>query len=345
VAVRQRQQFHVLPALPENIQWGFFDRDLKPRLEVASGDIVRIETVSNIGQLHAQGLLDDQIAAIYETVQDRGPGNHVLTGPVAVANALPGNALEVRVLDLQVRHPYGISLNLPGGILGTETSPKTVCMLWNVSDDGDRAFPIARFKAAISKLPLAEVSEWEDIANSSELSIPTRFHLGTAGLALADPGRWTTLPPRRVGGNVDQWRFGVGTSMFYPVEVPGALFSCGDAHLAQGDGEVAATGIESHMTATLQFIVHDVPWVHTPVLSAPDAWILHAFGDTLDEALSLATREALNFLVARGRAPSDAYALLSLAVDFGITQAVDHKLGVHAVISKHLARDAKANRT
>lgn len=168
------------------------------------------------------------------------------------------------------------------------------------------------------------------------IAVPVRMHLGVAGVASETDQRVNSIAPGRFGGNIDQWRFGIGTAMLYPVLVPGALFSCGDGHLSQGDGEVSGWGIETHLNATLQFRVLKSHPLNNPVLSTPSDWVVHGFGPTLDEACRNAAVEALDFLVDRGLDSDDAYGLLTVAADFGITQVVDNQLGVHVVLRKSL---------
>jgi acetamidase/formamidase len=345
-----RGGFHRLDAVPENIHWGYFSRDLQPRLFINSGDIVVIEALSPVGHLYPKGLIDSQIRSVYTSVTDRGPASHMMTGPIGIKEAEPGDALEVRVLDLQPRHPFGIGLAAPGFILGSELGLETFGTVWAIDDVGTSAYAISWFRCTNWKLPQASITAKGRIAREQALRVPLRLHLGVAGVAPAESGRVSSIPPRSVGGNLDQWRFGVGTSMFYPIAVPHGLFSCGDGHLAQGDGEVAATGIETHLTATLQLILHKNYAVSAPLLVTPTHWVIHALADTLDEALQAATRDALDFLVKRGFERMAAYTFLSLAVDFGITQAVDQKVGVHAIIERErvssmLPTENQASRT
>lgn len=332
-------QLHHLPALPRTVHWGHFDRDLPPCLAIEPGDVVRVETVTNHGAEAPELMLDEAVAAIYREVRDRGPGPHILTGPVAVAGAEPGDALEVRVLALEPRVPYGVNVRGEWGLLWEETGREDFAAVLRADPSTGRARAIFGFPFPQPKPPGATLLPADAVARRPVLAgvtLPLRPHLGIAGVAPERPGRVTTAVPGRFGGNVDQWRFGPGSCMRYPVLVPGALFSCGDAHLAQGDGEVTGTAIEAHVTATLQFELHKGQAPGNPLLETATHWVVHAFAPTLDEACRLAGLEALDFLASRGLARGDAYTLLSLACDFGITQVVDGDRGVHVLIPKDL---------
>jgi acetamidase/formamidase len=297
---------------------------------------VRVETVTYHGNVYPDGFTDPTINEIYRGVTERGPGPHLLTGPIAVDGAEPGDSLEVRVLALEPRLPFGLTAQLPGFLLKPDPEEATVGTVWAIDATLGRAKAMFRFTYPVPR-PAAEVPlrpEREPALRG--ISVPLRPHLGVSGLASAVNGRVSTRAPGRFGGNMDQWRFGASTTMTYPVLVSGGLFSCGDAHLAQGDGEICATAIESHLTATLQFTVRKGMEVGFPRLETPGAWVLQAFAPTLDEAWKLAAYEALAFLESRGVDRVDAYTLLSVAADFGITQVVDQQLGVHVLVSKSL---------
>ena len=173
---------------------------------------------------------------------------------------------------------------------------------------------------------------------SRAVRVPVRPHLGVMGVAPAESGRINSIPPGAFrGGNVDNWRLGVGAAMAYPVFAPGAGLYVGDPHLAQGDGELCGTAIEASLDVTLQvFLLDDLP-ITAPVLDTADQWLVHGFGDDLDEAMRMAAEQALWLLAVRlGLSRDDAYSLASVALDFGVTQVVDGKVGCHAAIAKSL---------
>jgi acetamidase/formamidase len=330
---------HVLPATPVTIHWGYFDRDLPPRLTMRSGDIVRAETVTSHGAEAPELMLDDAVRAIYEQTHARGPGPHILTGPIAVEDAEPGDALEVEVLALEPRMPYGVNVRGDWGFLWKESGREDFATVFQAVPESARARALFGFDFPRPKPRPATLLPADAVARRPILrgvAFPLRPHLGVAGVASDVSGHVSTVAPGRFGGNIDQWRFGPGTRMLYPVLVRGALFSCGDAHLAQGDGEITGTGIEAHVTATLRLTLRKSAAPRNPVLETPTHWIIHAFSPTLDEACRLAAVEAVEWLEARGLERGEAYTFLGLACDFGITQVVDESKGIHVAIPKHV---------
>jgi acetamidase/formamidase len=173
--------------------------------------------------------------------------------------------------------------------------------------------------------------------------VPLRPHFGTIGLAPAARGRHSSVPPGVHGGNVDNWRMGAGARMLYPVQVPGALLSLGDPHVSQGDGEVSGTALEASLTGLLRLSLRRDFQLATPLLETPTELLVHGFGADLDEAMSAAARLTLELLCARfALSHDDAYAFMSVAVDFTVTQVVDGRQGVHARIDKRCFAFARA---
>jgi acetamidase/formamidase len=165
--------------------------------------------------------------------------------------------------------------------------------------------------------------------------VPLRPHFGTMGVAPAAPGRHSSVPPGDHGGNVDNWRIGAGASMFYPVQVAGALLSVGDPHVSQGDGEISGTALEASLNGLLRLTLRSDISVAAPVLETPTELLVHGFGDDLDEAMRMAMLRTIDLLGSRfGLSRDDAYAFCSLTVDFTVTQVVDRRQGVHARIDK-----------
>jgi acetamidase/formamidase len=155
------------------------------------------------------------------------------------------------------------------------------------------------------------------------------------GVAPATPGRHSSIPPGDHGGNVDNWRIGAGGRMYYPVQVPGALLSVGDPHVSQGDGEVSGTALEASLNGLLRLTVRRDLDLRFPLLETPGELLVHGFGDDLDEAMRAASLRTLQLLGGRfGLSRDDAYAFMSVAVDFTVTQVVDRRQGVHARIEK-----------
>src|SRR5690349_9956468 len=194
--------------------------------------------------------------------------------------------------------------------------------------------------------------------------IPIRPHFGVLGLAPAEADYVDSIPPHWVGGNIDDWRIGKGATMYYPVAVPGALLSAGDSHAAQGDSELAGTAIECSLTGTFQLVLHKkdalagtvLAGLEYPLLETQDEWVLHGFSypkylqelgakaqsdiyskSSVDLAMRDAFRKMRHFLMTtRGLSEDEAISLMSVAVDYGITQVVDGNWGVHAILKKSI---------
>jgi formamidase len=171
----------------------------------------------------------------------------------------------------------------------------------------------------------------------SNIVIPLRPHFGVGGVAPHENGRINSIPPGSFGGNIDNWRFGPGSAMYYPVFQEGALFFLGDPHMAEGDGELSGTAIEASANSWVQLVVHkDFP-ISNPILETGTHWYTHGFHKDLNEAMKQAALEMLAFLTKRkGLSRDDAYSLMSVAVDFGVTQVVDQRQGIHAGIPKSI---------
>jgi acetamidase/formamidase len=172
------------------------------------------------------------------------------------------------------------------------------------------------------------------------VDVPVRPHLGVMGVAPAAPGRVSSIPPGPFGGNVDNWRFGPGASVYYPVFHEGAGFFVGDPHFAQGDGEICGTAIEASLDVDLRLTTVDGVTIEAPVLETATHWYTHGFGADLDAAMRMAAETMLRLLVDRvGFSADEAYSLASVAIDLGITQVVDGTLGCHAAIAKTIVGD------
>ncbi|GAB2588295.1 acetamidase/formamidase family protein [Nitrincola alkalisediminis] len=197
-----------------------------------------------------------------------------------------------------------------------------------------------------------------------DIRIPIRPHFGTIGVAPAEADIVNSIPPSYTGGNIDNWRIGKGAKLYFPVAVEGAMFSVGDPHASQGDSELCGTAIECSLTGTFQFILHkkaDLPGtalaeLNYPLLETQDDWVLHGFSyanylaelgpnaqediyskSSVDKALRDAYRKMRHFLMTTQQLDEDeAISLMSVAVDFGITQVVDGNWGVHAILKKSM---------
>ncbi len=332
-----------LAATPESVHWGYFDQSLPPVLTVPPGAIISLEAVTHHAGDAPDLLMDEGIERLYAEIDDRGPGPHILTGPVGIEGALPGDVLEVRVLSLEPRLGFGSNLAAHWGHLYPDFGKERVTV-WSI--DPDLASARAAFAFDWKTTPLADrpgtiVAPGSVVREPAlaDVVVDLRPHLGTMGVAPAEAGRHSSVPPGLHGGNVDNWRAGPGTTMYYPVAVPGALLSLGDPHLSQGDGEISGTALEASLDVVLQVrIRRDLP-VEVPMLETPTHWYTHGFGDDLDEAMTAAARSMLRFLQEFwGLTADDAYSLMSVGGDFTITQVVDSRQGVHAGVAKAIFR-------
>jgi acetamidase/formamidase len=333
----------MLPATPETVHWGYFDQSLAPVLTVPPGAIISLEAVTHHAGDAPDLLMDERIERLYTEVDDRGPGPHILTGPVAVEGALPGDILQVSILSLAPRLGYGSNLAAHWGHLYPDFGKERVT-IWSI--DPDLGSASAEFAFDWKTTPLANqpgtiVPPGSLVREPALAGVATdlRPHLGTMGVAPSEPGRHSSVPPGLHGGNIDNWRAGPGTVMYFPVAVPGALLSMGDPHMSQGDGEISGTALEASLDVIIQVGVRqDLP-VEVPMLETPTHWYTHGFGDDLDEAMTAAARSMLRFLRDRWElSADDAYSLLSVGGDFTITQVVDQRQGVHAGVAKSIFR-------
>lgn len=308
---------HHLPAAPETVAWGHYDPASPPVLRVQSGDIVDIGTLitNSPERLEAAGVapgeIEPALRQVYEEVTDRGPGGHILTGPIFVEGAEPGDVLEVRILSVALPIDYGYN-GCSGFVRDLCENPRTRILRL------DREHMTSDF--------------------GSGITIPLRPFFGSMGVAPPpDSGRVSSTPPGKHAGNIDNRELVAGTSLFIPVFVPGALFEAGDGHAAQGDGEVDQTAIETSLEGRLQLIVHKGHSIEWPRAETPTHYIVMGADPDLTEATRIAVREMATFLQEeKGLPRGEAYRLSSLAGDLHITQLVDGNVGVHMMIPKSI---------
>ena len=335
-------RLHRLDATPRTVHWGHFDASRAPVLDIASGDLVDVRTVTHHAGDAPELMLDAGIEAIYRGVprSDRGPGGHILTGPIHVDGAVPGGMLEVRFLRMTPRRRHGSNVAAAWGELFEATGRRTRVTIYELDPDGLVARGRYAYDAPDPTAPpgtVVHVPEAEREAALAGVSVPVRPHLGVAGVAPDAPGRVSSVPPGRHGGNVDDRRIGAGATVFYPVEVAGGRFSVGDPHLAQGDGELSGTAIEGSLDVRMRLVARPDIALPSPLVQTADEWIVHGFGDDLDGAMHAAAHHMLEFLTAgRGLSRQDAYSLMSVAVDFAVTQVVNGTKGVHARLARHI---------
>ena len=313
---------HTVRVTPATVQWGHYSADAKPVLTVKSGEIVTIDTVVGIpDMLEELGAPADEplreMKELYAKLTDRGPGPHFLTGPVAVEGALPGDVLEIEILDVRLRSSYGWMMIEPdAGILPEE-------------------FPYLRKKL----VPLDQRNKVAEFAPG--IRIPVRPFFGNLGLA-PPMGRLGSAPPSYNAGNLDNKWLVAGAKLYIAVQVPGGLFSVGDGHAAQGNGEVCVTAIETNLTGVFRFTVRKDMKLRWPRAETPTHVITMGLHEDLDEAARRATREMIDYLTTqRGLSRYEAYMLTSAAVDLHVTQVVDGVKGVHAMLPKALFTSAR----
>jgi acetamidase/formamidase len=314
------QEKHTLKATPGTVAWGYYDAKAAPVLRIKSGDTVEIQTLitSSPKRLEAAGVPPEQVEQslrdIHDQVKDKGPGGHILTGPIYIEGAEIGDVLEVRILAAKLAIPYAYNAFGPGrGYL---------------PDD----YPYPKMKI----IPLDEKRMVAKFAPGIE--IPLRPFFGSMGVAPPEgSGRLSSAPPWIQAGNLDNKDLVAGSTLYIPVHAPGALFEVGDGHAGQGDGEVDITALETSLAGTFQFIVRKDMHLRWPRAETPTHYIAMGLNEDLNTCTTLALREMIDFLVTEKHlSRDDAYMLSSVAGDLHITQLVDGNKGVHMMIPKSL---------
>jgi len=304
---------HVMRASPATISWGYYAADAKPALTIKSGETVTMDTICGDPEvLEALGATPDEpireMREMYAKVPVRG--THFLTGPVAVEGAMPGDVLEVEILDIRLRSPYGWMTIAPG----SGTLPEE--------------FPYQRKRL----VPLDQRNNVGEFAPGVRLPLHPFF--GSFGVA-PPSGRTSSARPGFNGSNLDNKDLIAGTRVYLPVHVPGALFAAGDGHAVQGDGEVCGTAVETNLTGVFRLTVRKDMKLRWPRAETPTHFITMGLDEDLDEAARRATREMIDYLTSeRGLSRDDAYMLTSAVVDLQVTQVVDGVKGVHAMLPK-----------
>ncbi|HEX4338816.1 MAG TPA: acetamidase/formamidase family protein [Polyangiaceae bacterium] len=408
--------FHI-PATDKTVHWGYFSKSLKPLIEVESGDYVTIETVTHHANDDRERMVkgDPGVESIFywdakrkgvdrrgagpmdASIFGRGAGEgmgvHICTGPVSVKGAMPGDILEVRILDVKPRpcanpqykgKAYGSNAAAWWGFhykdLLDNPKPREVITIYEVDATGERdwAKAIYNFRWTPQTDPFGKVHKTIDYPGvpvdhskvkenwgiMKNIRVPIRPHFGTMGLAPKEADIVDSIPPSYTGGNIDDYRIGKGATMFYPVSVPGALLSVGDPHASQGDSELCGTAIECSLVGTFQLILHKaaaltktpLEKLDYPLLETQTEYVVHGFSyanylaelgpkaqsdiygkSSIDLALRDAFRKMRRFLMTtQGLTEDEAISLMSVAVDFGVTQVVDGNWGIHAIVKKNL---------
>jgi acetamidase/formamidase len=306
---------HRLDAGADTVHWGFFDATLKPLLTIEPGDTVVISSVSGAPWQLPSAASGFTVPQALTDVHARVPqklGPHMMTGPVAVRGAKAGQVLEVRIKAIELAYDWGYNFSRP--------------LSGALPDDFDRVhlmhIPLDRTRM-IARLP------WG-------LELPLKPFFGV--MVVAPPPNWGAVaspPPRRNGGNMDNKELVAGTTLYLPIHVDGALFSVGDGHGVQGDGEVCVTAIETGLIGTFELHVRDDMHLDRPMAETPTHVLTMAFDPDLDNAAVTALRDMINLICARtGISPQEAYALCSLAADLRVTQVVNGSKGIHVMLEK-----------
>jgi acetamidase/formamidase len=311
---------HVLKATPRTVAWGHYDAKTSPALRIKPGDAVEVHTLitSSPARLERAGVepakVEQALRDIHEQVKDRGPGGHILTGPIFVEGAERGDALEVRIESVDLAIPYAYNAFGPRGGAIPEDFPRPRMRI--IPLDAERR--VARFVDGVE--------------------VPLRPFFGSMGVAPPEAsGRVNSAPPGVHAGNLDNKELVAGTTLLIPVHVPGALFQVGDGHAGQGDGEVDITALETSLTGTLRFFVRKGASLKWPRAETATHFIAMGLDRDLDEAMKIAVREAVDLIASEKKLDrEDAYMLCSAAVDFRVTQVVDGTKGVHAMIPKSI---------
>jgi len=349
-----------VPARPENLSWGWIPTDKPPVLTVESGATVRIDTISHHGSTQADepveflgryGVKPDEVLEDVRDFWASKPGRpregqtgaHVLTGPIAIQGAEPGDVLEVQILEVSARVPYGfntanarsgaLSDDYPGampGDRGADIPPDSRHLIRTAISNGREVALLAEGV----QVPLAPFMGIMAVAPEA----PT---VGQPGVTVA--GVQSSRPPGPYGGNLDIKSLRAGAKLYLPVFQPGALFYAGDPHGVQGDGEVSGTALEQSATGVFRFVLHKnqaaVPALRSPRAETATHFIAIGIDVDLDRAMRKAVLEAVDFIVAtQGLTPGEAYVLASLAVDFTVAEAVNETQVVAAYIAKDLFR-------
>lgn len=306
---------HQLDARTDTVHWGYFDASLNPVLEIASGDELTINSLSGGPDVlpPAGFTIPDELLEIHKKVERKLPG-HLLTGPVAIKGAKAGQVLQIDILDVKPTLDWGYNYAKP--LAGALPDDFDEMNLIHIRLDAERM---------TGTLP------WG-------LELPLKPFFGVMGVA--PPPAWgmiSSIQPRLHGGNLDNKELVAGSTLFLPIHLDGALFSCGDGHGCQGDGEVSVTAIETALEGRLRLTVRDDMRLTAPRAENASHFITMAFEEDLDEAVRVALRRMLDLITERTNlARVEAYQLCSLVADLRVTQVVNGTKGIHVMLEKKL---------
>lgn len=351
---------YYVPSTLETITWGYLpNKDAKPVIAVPSGSVVTFDTVSHEGLLEDQGrdaekyfkskgvkaenILDEAKTITKSNLKHdfHQDGPHIVTGPVEIQGAQPGDILKVEVIKVEPRVPYGVISNRHGKGALVGEFPKTPKQESASAAHPERYGNVSVF-TPIEKNAKGEYEGVLKTESGKAIRFPLYPFMGIMGVAANTSEPVHSVPPAMYGGNIDINELGAGSTIYYPIQVPGALFYTGDSHFSQGDGEVALTALEASARATLKFTLlkaakDKIPGkeIVQPLAENAEFWITPGLDEDLDEAMKKSTREAIRFLNQEyGIDEALAYAYLSAATDFEVSQVVDKTKGIHAKIRK-----------
>ncbi len=301
---------HLLPATLETTQWGWFNNSQPPVMEIDSGDTVVVETMMHSHNQIVPGTNIEEIKKLRTDYPGRGP--HTITGPIYVKDAEPGDVLKIQILKI-VPRSYATNFNIPG-LFGAfpDKFPEGQVKYFYLDIDKK----VARFAPGI-EIPLAPFP-------------------GTIGVARAEPGQYSTVPPGPYGGNLDIRDMVEGTTLYLPVFVKGALLWTGDSHAAQGNGEINLTAMETAFKEeVLNVSVIKGEQQEWPYIETPSQWITVGIDQDLNKALDIVQAETSKLLAQNRTSPNEAIAFMSEVSDCRISQIVDVNKGIHCLNPKN----------
>lgn len=304
---------HHLAASPQTVHWGWFDAALPPTLSIASGDRVTVQTVSGgPANLPGEGFhVPPELHLIHAQSQRRLPG-HILTGPIEIRGAVPGDVLEIRILDVQLRQDWGYVFIRP--LAGALPEDFAVGEQIIVALDRERR---------VGRLP------W-----GTEIALRPFFGV----MGVAPPPAWgaiSSIQPRAHGGNLDNKELIPGSTLYLPVHAEGARLSVGDGHGVQGDGEVCVTAVETALEGTFEVILRKDLQLNHPRAETPTHRITMGMDPDLDRAARQALRRMLDWVTSTtGLSRHHAFMLMSLTADVRVTQLVNEHKGIHVMLPK-----------
>ena len=339
---------------PENLSWGWYPLDKEPVLTIQSGETVNIDTLTHVGGTQNQEpveFLSEMGVPRDEILQDildfwssragrprEGRSGHIITGPIYIEGAEPGDMLEIQILDVQTRVPWGVNNTGPRSGVFSNRYP-------GYRED-DPALDIATERHLIRT---EEIGGRKVAVFAPNIHVPLAPFMGIMAVAPAPevgqpgvtvPGVQSSTPPGPFGGNLDVKDLVAGTTLYLPVFQSGALFYTGDPHGVQGDGEVSGTAIEQSMSGVFRFIVHKGKTISGPRAETDTHYMLMGIDLDLDRAMRQAVWEVVDFLVAeKGLSPAKALSLSSIAVDFRVGEVVDLTQVVVGYIPKEIFID------